>query len=1649
MSVPSNVPVPSISVPPTVSLPSVFSNPPTTSLELHATGRTDAGHISRDFRGVRTHPDDAPFSTMQSNNSIVDGINQSPLFAAATQAAAPFFTGIRAGHRVFYFAVLPSGDIVVPMVSPQGVRLVPTCRRWLEINLLPNLEVQRRHASPNASERASVLMNCNHNHRGRLCDFQRQDRCTQNPCNFIHVDYRMMASEGAAMTAFNLLARTLPPMAPPPMMMMMMQQQQQQQQQQHLRAMQMTRQPVFIPVTAALVPPTLATAARIIPSAEVPPVQYVNTLPAAMAAPAAVAVRPEPFVIRVRNNNYAFTFAPNGKLVLRFKLRADPVVQTRLVCREWLVNGLLELDDPTRVERTACASTHEHPGSWMTPCLFYLAHNCTRPVGMCGRAHIIAPKVDAPVAVPAAAAAALQAAPTADDFAPILGGSSLSQAAQWVSPSGARAIDFTNTPKSTLAVALRPAVAHVSSDNKSRTHRYTAWCNGSQKCPGPATCMFIHPETARLARMDPSLPERIAFRADLASRLVDFDALYTMVYEALRKDIGMVEEIHQTKKAHRSNFFVFLNEELVGQIKRLEMVDFGRLVSLWRSMIQVVRSEKTLEKLELDVRKNADGTTGLIDFALSAGRDSRAEQHVLALAALTRACFSNKYGDMMCFVARFAAENKAELASFDKDVLKKFSGFCVPKKRDVCLATTWCCHHGGHVSTNGKAGNEQNGSVITLEGLNGNEISDANVPVLNKAKALRAELFEQYNARLVEALRINQDIKDDETKSGFQKVARDATSARDKLATDRANALKEARDCDMEIAKVQDRLTRHADALVKIPLLQRKGNHVELKLREFLGRIRLSNLMHLKGEEDKALAKAATDVRRSLADIKQSEGRLAKSDAAKESESDRHKSIQSDMNTLIGEHPKLEDKLERAQTNISITEEKMREATQKMSNIIAELELLNVVEEDVPPCTTELMFVKKLGKEQEALRVANGFKLTPTTIASLNASIEELIAKRVAAITLAAAIKVEFDDACKHANAEVSAAEVLYAQMLEGRDIVVEARTKAKAARDEADAFRESLPAQLEVLSAEHTETSAKIDSLKADKAATTNAALIAKIDAEGKAAYKHTKTLKASWAALAEQLSDDDSDYNQQLVKLVCEADRLELAASRVLSGEALRERVAANTRAARLRELQQSPDVVEAELTDSSVGVSTVRQSGANGRSRVFVWRHGQQELSIEDRFGALEHTVSKARDARVASVPWLGFMLKQVQQLITEARGTNALCPVAHFGYNPLDTAGCMMQLRKRFDPSWCEASTGPTTFAFDVDEFVPIKADNKPLLEHKELADIKCPLVLRPSTAPITTTTGILQRGATRRLRNQWKQEERDFESSDVLLCKSTTHADNAMAPEAAPPTSAEVDSETWAWSWSASNIWVAEAEELMSARDKKEARIAARMAEEQARFEAKEAKLKAAKQAKAETSKATKVRLQEATVAAIAAPTTEAQAVTFSKADRTAAIVEALEMIRTIKDKDRSYYSFGPSDAAISMVERYTGKTCEIKRKQVELKTTCIGPLPVLACTAISELLLKKTGVRCSAVEKNGTWYVEFDTTATPSSHEQCDRFSAILDVLLEHGCFAAEDTVQDICAKFQAKLYLPADKAPKQRKQTKKDVSDAHVRVRF
>jgi hypothetical protein len=909
----------------------------------------------------------------------------------------------------------------------------------------------------------------------------------------------------------------------------------------------------------------------------------------------------------------------------------------------------------------------------------------------------------------------------------------------------------------------------------------------------------------------------------------------------------------------------------------------------------------------------------------------------------------------MCFVARFAAEKKTELAAFDENVLKKFSGFCIPKKRDVCLATAWCCHHGGHVSTNGKEGKEQNGSVLTLEGLNGKEINDANVPVLTKAKALRAELYEQFTARQLEALRLHQDIKEEESRTEFKAVARDATSARDKLATDRAKALEEARELEMEIAKVQDRLSRHADATNKLPILELKCELTELQHEQFITNIRIDNLAYRLAGEKSVLVKTETSARRSLADINQTEGRLVKS-AGDEGEDavKRRSQLQTQLEEHVRAHQQFLVQLEADKEVIATTEKDIKEVRCKMDAIITRLSHLKSIEMELDPvvakarknmedlssfmkmlkspadikrakedmeqlvaivgeelCSTEKMFFARLGKNKNAVRTAKQFILTLTAIASLRVNIDEITAKRVAAIKSAAALKVEFEKACKHANAEVRVAEAMYAQMMEGRDIVKEARAKAKAASDEADAFRQSMEDRLEHYRVQLPELNALLEPLRAQRKHAKEQGLgVTLIEAQGKPIIKELKAVKASISDLVAQMDDEESGYNVQLAKLVREAERLDAEASQVLSGEALRELVAANTRTTRLRELQQPVSVVNADLSDAPA-VSSIRQTGGNGRSRVFVWKHGFQELSLEDRLDALEDTIVKARAARVASVPWLAHTLKQVQDLITEARGTNALCPVAHFGYKPLDVAGCMMQLKQKFGRYDETIVVAP--FEFDAADFASIKHDTKSSPVDVDAARLAAavPTFVIPVAAPAVKTNGIISRGQARRAKKQDEEEEAEYELTDqnvsMKFGKDSTHADSA-ATKAKPKLTLLVETpeeqaEDWAWSWARCNFWT-DQEQTMTVREQREARLATMLAEQSARAAAKEIRLKEEQLAKKEADKATKAKLLQAKAEAKAA----AAAVAATKpvvADVAAepTIIVAPAVVDTIADAD--------------------------------------------------------------------------------------------------------------------------------------------------
>lgn len=265
----------------------------------------------------------------------------------------------------------------------------------------------------------------------------------------------------------------------------------------------------------------------------------------------------------------------------------------------------------------------------------------------------------------------------------------------------------------------------------------------------------------------------------------------------------------------------------------------------------------------------------------------------------------------------------------------------------------------------------------------------------------------------------------------------------------------------------------------------------------------------------------------------------------------------------------------------------------------------------------------------------------------------------------------------------------------------------------------------------------------------------------------------------------------------------------------------------------------------------------------------------------------------------------------------------------------------------------------------------------------------------------------------------------------MLGKISTHADITTST-----LTSTVDAETWAWNWASENIWAEEIEVHMTAREKKEARIAALIAEQSARAEAKQAQLKALKKAKKEADKATKVVLQEAVKMA-----TETATVELSKSERAKLVSSAMMDIQIINSDDNVFLTMGPIGATISMVETFTGKTGNINRKKVELKTVTIGPLPVLACTGISARFLK-SGLRSTTTEKDGLWFLEYESGSVQSELEQRNRISIVLDELIKDGC---------IDSPLYVKLNILADKPAKQYKAKSRNTKNDHsnMRIRF
>jgi hypothetical protein len=725
------------------------------------------------------------------------------------------------------------------------------------------------------------------------------------------------------------------------------------------------------------------------------------------------------------------------------------------------------------------------------------------------------------------------------------------------------------------------------------------------------------------------------------------------------------------------------------------------------------------------------------------------------------------------------------------------------------LATTWCCHHGGHTGVTPK-----DGSVITLNGLKGNNIVEAYEDVLVNAKALRAELYNEFTARQLEVLRINQVIMEEEELSGFKVVKRDASSARDKLATKHAKVVMEANQIGQQIDEAENRLEQHEEAKAKLHLQKLKLLLAELKPSQLEGTEKLARLTaYLKEKEE---LKAKLDVKercltaKHAAKLNKLQNRIAslmKLSVHTKEQEDKLNDLTKQRDALdqslaepledepledepLEEEPLtlLEKEIEEYKNTIEAVEQKLSKLNTKIAEIELELksslveahivcdeECVEVkgVKEERP---TEKMFLQLIAKEQEALKAVEQCILNEKEIDDINKRLKNLQKNRADAIKLANDLKGEFDAACKLAAIEMAEAEAMAIAAMKERDVVKAARDKAAAAlvhihqfKLEAMEIREEIEARISNKRDEHEEVKALLETLKMAKKVAINAAEIATIDAQGKAVFIRAKALKVEHDELVKQAKDDDDEYKVKLSKLEQEAERLEAEVSKVMAAEGMRDLRTANKRDARLRELNMHPDIVNVNLDDSQV---KALWSSDKGRSKVISWKSGQ-DLSLKDRCEALMELVDKARLKRVASVPWLASTLKQVQELIVEASGTKALCPVVHLGYKPLDVAGCMMQLKKQFGK---EVVVLEKQTVFDPNGFDDVLIGNKDgnevvQLTQEEREKLAIKSSIKPIVEVVARSSGTVARGMARRFRKE-QDEENNCNIDETIIIKST-------------------------------------------------------------------------------------------------------------------------------------------------------------------------------------------------------------------------------------------------------------------------------------
>jgi hypothetical protein len=1031
---------------------------------------------------------------------------------------------------------------------------------------------------------------------------------------------------------------------------------------------------------------------------------------------------------------------------VEIKFGVAGVLRTMLVCRKWLQYNIKYQDDPMRI---MCSDDHGNMRSRLHPtfpCLFHLTLKDGCNNAGCTRLHLVATRVnEVPDNEREQQTEPLQLLPSAGDFMAIGGASALISAT--IAPIGGWAAAAAMVPqvRQSVAVPMRSSVIPLV---RLAAARHVRLCKAGEACTHGSSCAFLHPHNMHLAQWDPKMPERKAFYAALKAKQVNFEELYLMMYTVLYRNIDKVEKIHE-KKAHKCATNVVLDGDCVEQIKNLVVVDYKRLTLLWRSMATLARSSMVCE-LELEETLNG------VDFALGAGPNSLEECYAMSIAALTSECVMHKFGKQSGHIAHFKTDKKAELALFSAEVMTKYGKFLEQKIRDKCLSLPWTCHHGAHTEIDGAKG-----SMITLNGLTGNTVVDKDEESLEKLLSVRNMLYPDFAKNHLTLLRTYTEVHADDNKDGFKKVAKKALSDCSRFASEEAKVATEIDNITAQLKENQDLLDKHASAIAKL-----EGN--EGKMLKFLAKqyeMRLSKMNletdlapRIEEKEQEELAKKTM-----LKQKASLEKKVAGLSNAKSGQPDALREAQDELDALLGKYEYVDS------YEVTHSHSKFDEAIDRLENsiearnswIMEKQNELERITKDIKSSLTEMLATRILqfttSEQEEEVD-----EFTLRTKEDLEDALEKLDdplegEKYVKALSSALHFpsellqnkmsKEELDSRLTETTRpldKLASDLITDSKIVASNKCIAELEEKRRLAEIELDK-KHALKEQ--ALSVQRTEARLLeekiVQQVKKDKRAIFAPAY---------------KDLAVAEKELARNGADEDLKHKVALAK-----QNIATLLARELAADARYNDVIANKRDLSLSELNKPYNVVNMELSKTSS--SNVRVGGAK-RNYTFSWGKQTQHLSLKNRVEIFTTLVADARERGVVSVPWFNNMLEHVHALIVEARGTNALCPVKHLNYAPINMEACMERIKGIVREPVIAVSA--PSFTLDQEAFTDLPTERDTLVH---LAELTIKPTYRPTSASTVNTDKGRTRGQNTRFNREQDEEELLFDASTVVMMRT--------------------------------------------------------------------------------------------------------------------------------------------------------------------------------------------------------------------------------------------------------------------------------------